>query len=456
MYGYETIADRGSGTDATGPDADTQPQVNVSGPLGTRSLLPHDLAPSPSPCSQPLHIAMLSLHTSPLARPGSRGAGGMNVYVRQLSGELSRLGHRIDIFTRRTDTESPQSLDLAAGVRLITLPAGPPAADKDDLYQYLPEFVSALRSFQRQQRQSYDLIHSHYWLSGAVGRRLAREWGVPHVTMFHTLGEVKNRARLSEHEPTYRIREEAAIADTADRIIVASEHERMPLAQLYGADQNKVCVVPLGVDLERFRPIERRAARHAVGLDGQPVILFVGRVEPLKGVDILIAAAAQISVESDFLLLIIGADASTHGELAHLRRLAVELGVADKVQFVEPVDHERLPLFYNAADVCVVPSYYESFGLVALEAMACGVPVVAARVGGLVSTVRDGETGYLIPWHCPEPFAERLELLLMNEDLRRHLGRRARIAAEQYHWSKIAEQVAQIYDELVAGEVAVG
>lgn len=435
MYGYETIADRGSG-------------AGLSAPTATRPSCPPALATSLPPSKRPLRIAMLSFHTSPLARPGGRGTGGMNVYVRELSQELGRLGYQVDIFTRRTDRRTPRIVTLISGVRLITLTAGPLAADKDDLYQHVPRFLSAVSRFRREHGVSYDLIHSHYWLSGVAGRQLAAAWGVPHITMFHTLGAVKNRARRSEREPRYRIEEEAAVARSADRIIIASEHERALLTRLYDIDPAKVSVIPLGVDLDQFRPIMRAVARHALGLNGKGIILFVGRVEPLKGLDLLLSAAAQISEESDFELLVVGADASTNGELAHLRQLAADLGLAGRVRFIGAVEHELLPLFYNAADVCVVPSYYESFGLVALEAMACGVPVVAARVGGLASTIRDGETGYLIPWHCPEPFAERLELLLMNEDLRRHLGQQARAAAERYRWSNIAHQIASLYEEL--------
>jgi D-inositol-3-phosphate glycosyltransferase len=393
---------------------------------------------------------MISFHTSPLARPGGRGAGGMNVYVRQLSLALSRLGHQVDIFTRRAGRGTPRVQPLAAGVRVITLPGGPLNADKDLLHSYLPQFVAALQRFVRGERSRYDIIHSHYWLSGAVGRQLADAWGVPHLTMFHTLGAVKNRSRLSEHEPASRIAEEERIAAAAHRIIVGSEHERRFLEQLYGADTETITTIPLGVDLDHFQPMPRAAARATLGLDERPVILFVGRVEPIKGLDILLMAAAQVAETCDFQLVVVGAEASRNQEMDRARRLTDMLGLTDKVRFVGAVDHHRLPLYYSAADVCAVPSYYESFGLVAVEAMACGVPVVAARVGGLVSTVRDGETGYLIPWHCPEPFAERLELLLLNETLRQRLGERGRAAAEQYRWSAIAARIAEVYGELVS------
>jgi D-inositol-3-phosphate glycosyltransferase len=206
------------------------------------------------------------------------------------------------------------------------------------------------------------------------------------------------------------------------------------------------------VNLDLFQPVEKGDARRQLGLgDGDRILLFVGRIEPLKGVDILLGAAAQIESASDCFVIVIGGDSTARNEVAHLRSLAVQLGIAERVMFLGPVDHERLPMFYSAADVCVVPSFYESFGLVALEAMACGTPVVASRVGGLTGTVRDGETGYLIPWRCPEPFAERIELLLGNEELRSAFGRSAREAVERYRWGNVAEAVLTIYREAIDG-----
>jgi D-inositol-3-phosphate glycosyltransferase len=297
------------------------------------------------------------------------------------------------------------------------------------------------------------VVHSHYWLSSVAAERLKERWGVPHVAMFHTLGEVKSRARVSEHETEPRIAAERAIARAADRIVVAGSDERQQLVRLYGADAGRISVVPCGVNLELFQPVAKEEARAQLGLrEDDRILLFVGRIEPLKGVDILLGAAAQVQSDSDCFVLVIGGDSSARqGEMAHLRSLAAELGIAEHVNFLGAVDHEKLPLFYSAADVCVVPSFYESFGLVALEAMACGTPVVASRVGGLAVTVRDGETGYLIPWRCPEPFAERIELLLGNEELRRAFGKSAREEVERYRWGNVAEATLQIYGEVIAG-----
>jgi D-inositol-3-phosphate glycosyltransferase len=217
-----------------------------------------------------------------------------------------------------------------------------------------------------------------------------------------------------------------------------------------------VAVVPCGVDLDLFRPQDKEAARRALGYNDERIILFVGRIEPLKGIDILINAAAQLGDESDFHVLIVGGDRRSRQQVSDLQDLASDLGIGERVCFLGAVDHEQLPLYYNAADVCVVPSYYESFGLVALEAMACGTPVVASRVGGLTGTVRDGETGYLISWRCPEPFAERLELLLGNETLRHRFGESARETVERYRWTNVAEAVAGLYEELLQREVGEG
>jgi D-inositol-3-phosphate glycosyltransferase len=295
----------------------------------------------------------------------------------------------------------------------------------------------------------YDLVHSHYWLSGLVGTRLKTLWGVPHVVMFHTLGEIKNRASYGEHESELRIRSEAEVLRDADSVICATEVERAALRQVYGAPAEKISVIPLGVDLDRFRPGQKQVARNALGLKDERIILFVGRIEPLKGVDILINAAALVESDVDCTVVVVGGDESTQTQVDELQDLARERGIEHRVAFVGAVDHETLPLYYNAADVCVVPSHYESFGLVAVEAMASGVPVVASRVGGLTGTVKDGETGYLIPWLCPEPFAERIELLLENEPLRNNLGEAAREAMTRYRWENVAAAVLNLYDSLM-------
>lgn len=401
-------------------------------------------------------IAVLSVHTSPLAPVGDRAAGGMNVYVRELSQAMGTRGYVVDVFTRRSSADAPETQPFGPNARVINIDAGPPEMiEKESIGGHLDEFEVNMLAFVERESAAYDMVHSHYWMSGVVATDLAARWSVPHVAMFHTLGEVKNRARATEHEPASRIDAERRIATSADRIVVASAHEQHLLTALYGAAAERIAIVPCGIDLELFAPMEKEAARHKLGLtDGERVILFVGRIEPLKGIDILISAAAQLHEDENFIVLIVGADSREASEVAQLRAQAERLGVDHHISFVGAVEHSRLPLYYNAADVCVVPSYYESFGLVAVESMACGTPVVASRVGGLTSTVQDGETGYLIPWRCPEPFAERLELLLDNDELRASFGRAGREAVERFRWANVAEAVGALYESLLEPEKA--
>jgi D-inositol-3-phosphate glycosyltransferase len=392
-----------------------------------------------------MRIAMVSAHTSPLAPLGGREAGGMNVYVLELSRELARLGYQVDIFTR-LDGDLPRVEPIAPGLRLIRIEAGPPAPiEKEEIVRHLPGFLRNLRAFACDAPR-YDLIHSHYWQSGWAGTLLARELRVPHVVMFHTLGEVKNRARFGEAEPRLRIRHERTIARRATAIVTASDHERQLLERYYGADPARMHTVPCGIDLELFRPLPRAEARARLGLPAdRPVLLWVGRLEKLKGVEILIDAVAGLE-RRDALLLLVGGDDRAAPLRRDLEAQARALGIADRIRFEGAVDHAQLPAYYAAADVCVVPSFYESFGLVAVEAMACGTPVVASRVGGLVSTVIDGVTGYLIPWRCPEPFAEKLDVLLANPELRANFGRAARASVERFRWSTVGLRIADVYD----------
>lgn len=407
--------------------------------------------------TRPYRIALISYHTSPLAPLGGKETGGLNVYVRELAAELATRGLMVDVFTRRSDAGAAETVAISpseapGAARVVHIGAGPAEPlPKEALLPHLDAFAKGIVTFAERERIAYDVLHSHYWLSGLVAERLKARWGLPHVAMFHTLAEVKNRSRISEQEPAARIEAERTIARRAGRIVVASRGERDHLVRLYGADAGRIAVVPCGVDLDRFSPLDKQHARRQLGLpDDGRILLFVGRVEPLKGIDILLGAAAQLETDTGCFVLVVGGDSAAAGELTHLRSLASRLGIAERVSFLGAVDHERLPLFYSAADVCVVPSFYESFGLVALEAMACGTPVVASRVGGLAGTVRDGETGYLIPWRCPEPFAERLELLLRNEELRRAFGQSAREYVARFRWSDVADAVLGLYGELTA------
>ncbi|MPZ24210.1 MAG: glycosyltransferase [Dehalococcoidia bacterium] len=396
-------------------------------------------------------IAILSVHTSPLAPLGRRETGGMNVYIRELATDLGKQGYEIDIFTRRDDVATPAIVQMTDNVRAVHIDCGPAGyLEKELIHQHLGEFEAGVEAFAAGRR--YDIVHSHYWLSGEVGMRLAERWRVPHVTMFHTLAEVKKRARLRQNEPDERAVAEHRIAASATRIVVASEHERNLLVRLYDANPERVVIAPLGVDLDLFRPLDRSAARRTLGLPDGPIILFVGRIEPLKGLDLLVEAVGQLDEPPT--LLVIGGDERSGGLVSQISARATALGVESEVRFLGSVQHDRLPLYYSAADVCVVPSYYESFGLVAVEAMACGTPVVASRVGGLTSTVRDGVTGYLIPWRCPEPYADMLDTLLANDELRANLGLAAREVAGEFGWDRVGATMAALYEELIERQSA--
>ena len=396
-------------------------------------------------------IAQISYHTSPLAPLGGRVSGGLNVYVLSLSRELAEIGYRVDMFTRR-DGDGPEVEMVAPGVRLIRIAAGPAELlEKQEQVRHIGAFAAGVVDFAKREGHGYDIVHSHYWQSARAGTAIARKLGAPHAVMFHTLAEVKNRARISEHEPRERIFHERQAVRRADAIVTGSDHERSLLERYYAGEPAKMHTIPCGVDLELFHPRDRESDRQALGLNPhQPVLLAVGRLERLKGFDILLEALAQLD-DPRPLLLIAGGDAQSDGYRDELKAMARELGVDEDVRFIGSVPHDRLPVYYNAADVTVVPSYYESFGLVAVESMACGTPVVASRVGGLVSTMTDGVNGYLIPWRCPEPFAEKLEVLLHNPELRANFSRAARRSVERFRWQTVACDVARLYDDLARG-----
>lgn len=392
-------------------------------------------------------IALLAYHACPLAAPGQGKSGGMNVHVRELARAISDLGGTVDIFTRVHDHEDTDATEIADNVNIVHISAGPVDAPLQQQFDHLPEFLSGMLEYQRDHQAGYVAVHSHYWMSGWAGTKLASRLGVPHVATFHTLSRIKVQSRSGEQEPPVRETTEAAIIAQSDCVIVFSEHERDAIVRLYNGDTARIRLVPCGVDLGRFRPLGKPEARAALGLNGQNILLFVGRIEALKGLELLIHTTAQLDSQ-DLKVIVVGDDADGSGDLTRLQHIAHELDVAHAVEFVGRIDQERLPWYYSAADVCVVPSYYESFGLVALESMACGTPVVAARVGGLPTIVRHGKTGYLKSWRCPEAFAGSLEMILYNDSLKHSMGHAARESAEGMSWHAVARQLLDIYDSL--------
>ena len=393
--------------------------------------------------------AFITLHACPLAAPGQGKSGGMNVYVRQLAAALGELGTKVDIFTREHASVANRIETIGPNVRVIHIRAGEPEAQVGELYAFLPEFLDQLNAFREEEGLRYDVVHSHYWLSSWVGRELSREIGAPHVVTFHTLGLIKMQSRAGEVEPAERPVVEAEVMASADRIIVFSPHERDAMERLYGADANKVSLVPCGVDLSVFRPLDQSAVRDRLGLNGEKLLLYVGRIEPLKGLDLLVETAAHMDIGESVRMIVVGADANGGRELDRVKQMAKEMDLEDQIDFIGQVDHTELPLYYNAADVCVVPSYYESFGLVALESMACGTPVVATRVGGLSTIVHHGRTGYLKSWRCPESFANSLEMIISNDDLQQSMGEAARKRAEGMGWDNVAALMWNEYDSLI-------
>jgi D-inositol-3-phosphate glycosyltransferase len=350
-------------------------------------------------------------------------------------------------------------------VRVIHLDAGPAQRiDKNAVVEHLPAFIANLERFVEREAIEHQVVHSHYWLSGWVGGRLGELWSVPHVTMFHTLGRVKNRAnttaggRRGQLETNVRNEIERRIVRAADAIVASTEYERAALVEAYGARAERVTVIPAGVDLRAFDPVDRGMARAALDLRGE-VLLFVGRLDPVKGLDTLLEAVKLLAHRPRLRLLIAGGSlrgGKVDADEEYLRHLARDLGIADRVEWLGPVDQERLPLYYSAADVCVVPSRYESFGLVALEAMACGAALVAAPVGGLPGIVRDGENGLLVPERKPELFAERIRWVLDDPLLAGRIRGNARRAVEAYSWSTNAERTRALYAKLGAREARAG
>ncbi|MBI4299386.1 MAG: glycosyltransferase [Chloroflexi bacterium] len=393
-------------------------------------------------------IAIISLHGCPVARLGEKDTGGMNVYVLQTAKELGQLGHKVDVYTRYHDPADPQVVKLNDNARVIHLQAGPYDEHKEQLHLHIPQFLSNLYRFQEGEGLSYDLVHSHYWLSGMAGIPLSQRWHIPHVTQFHTLAEIKRRARVGQVEPSVRIEGEKSVMSAANAIIASSRFETEDIVHLYGVSPHKVHVIPPGVDLALFQPMNRTAARERLNLNGNKIVLYVGRVEPIKGLGILLEAISLVDPCEHVQLLVVGGNAEKDAELVQLQLLSEKLLIQGKVDFLGTVNHDELPVYYNAADVFVMPSYYESFGLAALEAMACGTPVIASRVGGLQTIVKDGETGYLISWQCPEPFTQRLEMLLSNQAVRQSMAVAARTKAQEMGWSRVVERLLELYHSL--------
>ncbi|MBN1483264.1 MAG: glycosyltransferase [Chloroflexia bacterium] len=415
-----------------------------------------------------MRVAMFSLHTCPFATLGGKNTGGMNVYVRELSRELGRRGIAVDVYTRSQNCHIPAVRWFGQNVRLIHVQAGPEnGLDKNDLWQYTAAFADGVRRVAQEEGLHYDVLHSHYWLSALAALELRQNgWSTPIAHMFHTLAALKQEVEGFQEDPR-RLRVEAEIVQQVDAIVAATPLDRQHMLDYYRAPAERIVVIPPGVNLDLFRPIPKQEARLHVGAPCEPceethMLLYVGRMDPMKGVDDLLRALPYLvqDLPDDWpchiCMALVGGDSdssdeSLRQEMDRLQDLKHELGIQDFATFLGRREQDELPYYYSAADVCIVPSHYESFGLVALESLACGTPVVASRVGGLTYIVEDGLSGFLVPRGNPPALAQRIGQLLADCGLRRHMGGHGQEMAQQYGWPSIAERVLELYEELIEG-----
>ncbi len=405
-------------------------------------------------------VALISAHTSPLAPMGGAKTGGMNVYIRELSRELGRQGVCVDIFTRRASPwENKIDASIGENVRVIYLAAGPPQPiPPDEQYEHLSEFTANLMAFATLENLRYDIVYSHYWLSGWVAAKLKEAWGIRFAHMFHTLGHMKKRIEVMDYQPDRRIMTEMNILQWADRVIAATPAEQAQLRWLYRARRRQIVVIPPGVNTERFTQVfSREEARENLGIPLESnLLLFVGRIEPLKAVDTILEALHVLREKAPPLLrnlrfMIVGGDPNSGNdqEMNRLQALSVKLGIDQLVSFVGAKEQTELPLYYVSAAAVIIPSDYESFGMVALEAMSSGTPVIASQVGGLQFLVRDRETGFHIPAREPISLADCIIELLSDASRAEDMGVAASRIAQEYAWAGIAERLLNVFQDVV-------
>jgi D-inositol-3-phosphate glycosyltransferase len=401
---------------------------------------------------KPLRIAMLSIHSSPLGRLGAKDTGGMSTYLLGLSGALGAAGHRVDLFTRVADQSSAGVLNVAHNVRLVSVADHLGILNKNELYPHAAVIAEAVQKFCRGDGAIYDLIFSHYWVSGVVGQLLQQSWKRPHLIMFHTLGRAKIETCRGESEPERRIIEEEQLANSCDLVVTASLSERYKLTTYYGLAKDKIAIVPCGVDRELFRPLDSRTAKEQSGLGGdrERIILAVGRVEPVKGFELLIRAAAYLPIEDNCKVVIVGGDAASSDQIVALKETAAHIGLQEKLLFTGLVDHDQLPLYYNAAAVTAIPSHYESFGLVALESLACGTPLVAGPVGVLPELIIAEEhdpCGSIVQGRDPVFWAAAIRQIYLQSGQIAAAEIETRLAP--YSWPAAAEAFVSLVEKLI-------
>jgi D-inositol-3-phosphate glycosyltransferase len=396
-------------------------------------------------------IAYLSLHSCPLAQPGTGDAGGMNVYIRELGRAMAERGKDVVVFTRRSDEGTPDVVEVCPGFRVVHIEAGPHTSlPISSLAGLVGEFAEATLAWIDQSGLSFDIIHSHYWLSGWAGVLLKEKLGLPLANSFHTLGRIKDLARRPDDNPEGVVRtltEEEVIA-RSDCVVASTPYEFDELMEHYSADPARLCTSPPGIRHDVFRPGDKQSARQWTGLDGHPIVLFAGRIQPLKGVDVAISALSLLpSPAKPAHLVVIGGPSGSGGldEVDRLERLTDELGIAARVHFVPPVARDQLVSFYQAADAVIMPSRSESFGLVAAEAQSCGVPVIAANVGGLPYIIEDGKSGILVTGHEPADYASAIDRVLTEPDLAKRLSAGAIEHSERFSWDATVSRLLELY-----------
>jgi D-inositol-3-phosphate glycosyltransferase len=395
-----------------------------------------------------LRIAMLSIHSNPIGDLGTNDTGGMSVYIRELSRELGKRGHRVDIYTRLQEGRDRPVIDLSKKVRLIHL--GIPNngnLSRLAFYPYLPDFLKSMENFRSHEGIEYDLIHSHYWLSGRLGNLAQKLWDCPHFVMLHTLGEVKNRTGVGLPEPDLRIAAEKELVKTCHRILAPTDREKDNLVRYYGISREKIGVVPCGVNLDLFYPQEKKATRRQLGFDQRDIILlYVGRFEPLKGIDRLLEAMIHLRDHRRLRLIIVGGDGDQSPESKFLRQKTVNLGIEDKVIFAGRIEQKHLPLYYSSADVLVMASHYESFGLVALEALACGRPVVSTPVGAMESLIKQSQAGRVVSDSLPQSLAAGIQSIITNST---PPADEIHKSVQAYSWSNVAAAILEEYETAI-------
>ena len=391
-----------------------------------------------------MRLAILSIHSSPMGRAGSKDTGGMSTYLRSLSSALGRKGHQVDLYTRRPNSGRERVENLEANVRLIYPGDGLAELDKNHLYSHCPAVADSIDRFSRLEKINYDFIYSHYWLSGISGRLLKKRWNKPHLIMFHTLARAKNELCPGEKEPQLRLETEAELARDCDLVVTAAESEKRRILNYYNLSIKKTALIPCGIERSVFHPINEKcrldSKLHKGAQASGKTILAVGRIEPVKGFELLIEAVSLLPSEDDFKVVIIGGEGSGRAPLAALKDKVFDLGLSDRVFFTGVVEHSCLPFYYNAADITVIPSYYESFGLVALESIACGTPVIASPVGGVPELVgQNNAFGCLVKGRDPVSWAAAIRKLYTKSKPIPHTALETGLTP--YSWPDAAEKL---------------